>query len=295
MRAVDPDFERSFALVTGGGTGIGYAIARGLARAGVGVVLAARDGARLESAVRDLREDPLVPASTPIAARAVDVTDARGVAAMGREVEVLAASLDRTVDLVVANAGEVEVHGVLDAAPDALGGDVYERMLDVCFRGAVRTAEAFLPAMVERGRGLVVQVCSAAGLRAFDGIAAYTSAKHAQLGWSRAAALELAPRGVHVAALCPYYVRGEMLERAARGMAQDESIEVDAARDAFRSRNPGGALVEPERIADETLRLFGAALLEAPEPVCRVVVLDGGPPRAPDPTRDRTPPTEATP
>lgn len=285
---------RSLALITGGGSGIGFAIARGLVRAGVGVVLAGRDGSRLESAVRELRADPSLDEpkggdGIPIAALTLDVTVAADVERAAAQVEALASSLGRQVDLVVANAGDVEVHDVLDAQPDGLGGDVYDRMFAVCFHGAVRTATAFLPRMVERGRGLVVQVSSAAGLRAFPGIAAYASAKHAQLGWSRAAAAELAPRGVHVAALCPYYVRGAMLERAARGLAEEEGIEFASALERFAARNPGGALVEPERIADETVRLFERASLEPPDPACRVVVLDGGPARPPDAQIDRTP------
>lgn len=294
--------ESSLAVVTGGGSGIGLEIARTLVGAGVTTVIAGRDGARLERAARELR-DGIGAASTESAAsdaaevlaRTLDVTDAAQVERVAREIEALAEERGRTVDLVVANAGAVEVHDLLDAATNGAGRDVYERMFDVCFHGAVRTASAFAPGLVARGRGLIVQVSSAAGLRAFESIGAYTSAKHAQLGWARAAALELAPRGVHVAALCPYYVRGEMLERAARGAAEATGLDLDAARERFAARNPGGALVEPEGIADETLRLFERALLEPPEPACRVVVLDGGPPRPPDPALDRAPAAHRTP
>lgn len=286
--AEDPHPARSLAVVTGGGSGIGLAIARALARHGVGVVVAGRDGPRLTAAVRTLRADEGVDAAVPVAAQTCDVTVARQVEELASGAAALAASLGRAVELVVANAGAAEEHHVLDAAPDAHGRDAYERMFDVCFLGAARTATAFLPAFVERGRGLVVQVTSSAALCAHPNIAAYTSAKHAQLGWTRAAAAELAPRGVHVAALCPYYVRGAMLERAAEGLAAREQIDLDAARARFAARNPGGALVEPERIADETVALFERARFEAPDPTCRVVVLDGGPPRSPDPWIDRT-------
>jgi 3-hydroxybutyrate dehydrogenase len=286
----DP-FARSLAVVTGGGSGIGFAVARELAARGTALVLAGRDAARLERVARELEAGPGAP---QVVAQPCDVTRADDVAALVATAERVAAASGRQVDLVVSNAGAVEVHGVLDPlvrAQDRDGGadDVYGRMLDVCFLGAVRVAEAFVPGFAERGRGLVVQTASAAALRAFDGIAAYAVAKHALLGWSRAAALELAPRGVGVAVLCPYYVRGEMLERAAAGLAADSGLDLDAARARFASRNPGGALVEPEQIAGTTAELFERALVESPGPGARVVVLDGGPPRPPDPAIDRTP------
>ncbi|QDU84188.1 putative oxidoreductase [Planctomycetes bacterium Pla163] len=281
----DP-FARSLAVVTGGGSGIGLAVARELAARGSALVLAGRDGARLDRAARELGERPGGP---PVVAQSCDVTRADDVVALVASAERVAAESGRRIDLVVSNAGAVEVHGVLDAPVDEDGHDVYDRMLDVCFLGAVRVAEAFLPGLVARGRGLVVQTASAAALRAFDGIAAYSVAKHALLGWSRAAALELAPRGVGVAVLCPYYVRGEMLERASAALAADAGLHIDAARALFASRNPGGALVEPEQIAGTTAELFERALVESPGPGARVVVLDGGPARPPDPAIDRTP------
>lgn len=293
----DP-FEHSLAVVTGGGSGIGLAVARGLAARGVALVLAGRDGERLERAARDLRA---LPGAPPVVARTCDVTRPDDVAALVVTALAAARAHGRVLELVVSNAGAVEVHDVLDPLPDSgdrdsTNSDVYGRMLDVCFLGAVRVAEAFLPELVANGRGLVVQMASAAALRAFGGIAAYGVAKHALLGWSRAAALELAPRGVGVAVLCPYYVRGEMLERAAAGLAADEGLDLDAARTRFASRNPGGALVEPEQIAETTVELFECALADpsgssagAPTPSARVVVLDGGPPRPPDPAIDRTP------
>ncbi|MEZ5977875.1 MAG: SDR family oxidoreductase [Planctomycetota bacterium] len=162
-------------------------------------------------------------------------------------------------------------------------------MFDVCHLGAVRSPSV-LPGMVRRGRGLVVQVASAAALRAFPGIAAYGAAKHALLGWSAAAALELRGTGAAVASIRPYDGEGAMLERAAEGMARDLAIPVDEARRRFAARNPGGALVRPEAVGEVALALFDQARLDPDAASGRVVVLDGGPPRPPDPKIDRTAP-----
>jgi NAD(P)-dependent dehydrogenase (short-subunit alcohol dehydrogenase family) len=305
------------AVVTGGGSGIGLAIAEALGDAGYVLVLAARGLARLEEAAEKLRER-----GARVVCVRCDVTDASDVALLARRAHALAhglasagdgahdeplfgaprSALERprdstgggAIDVLVNDAGAVDVHDVLDAKVN--GHDVYRDMLAVNHLGAVRVCEAFLPSMVEHGAGLVVNVASAASVRAFPRIAAYTTAKHALLGWSRAAAMELAERraaqslagGPALVVLCPYYVRGEMLERAAAGLAAAEGLTLDAARALFAARNPGGALVEPRAIGALVVQLADEAAREPGAVNGRVLVLDGGAPREVDPARDHT-------
>jgi NAD(P)-dependent dehydrogenase (short-subunit alcohol dehydrogenase family) len=274
------------AVVTGGGSGIGLAIAHALAGAGHALVIAGRDLARLEAAAASLRRD----GARVVAARC-DVTEAADVTLLERRATALAQALGGAVDVLVSDAGAVAVH-------DLLAGDAatWRDMFAVNHLGAVRVAEAFLPGMVECGGGLVVQVASAAALRAFPGIGAYAAAKHALLGWSRAAACELAAQraargltgGPAVSVLCPYYVRGEMLERAVAGLAAERGIDPVAARAHFAGRNPGGALVEPQAIGALVAELAREAAADPAAVNGRVVVLDGGPPRPPAPDLDLT-------
>jgi NAD(P)-dependent dehydrogenase (short-subunit alcohol dehydrogenase family) len=305
------------AVVTGGGSGIGLSIAEALADAGYVLVLAARGLGRLEEAAVALRER-----GARVVCVRCDVTEAGDVALLAQRALALARGLARvddgagdepffgaprsalerpsdargsgSIDVLVNDAGAVEVHDLLDSGTRE--HDVYRAMLAVNHLGAVRVCEAFLPDMVEHGAGLVVNVASAASVRAFPGIAAYTTAKHALLGWSRAAAVELAERraaqglagGPALVVLCPYYVRGEMLERAAAGLAQDQGLALDAARAVFAGRNPGGALVEPRSIGALVVELADEAAREPGAVNGRVLVLDGGAPRDVDPARDHT-------
>jgi len=283
---MSPD-RTHIAVVTGGGSGIGLAIAQALADAGHALVIAGRDLARLEAAAAHLRRG----GARVVAARC-DVTEPADVALLERRAEALAQALGGGVDVLVNDAGAVSVHDLL--ADDSA---TWRDMFAVNHLGAVSVAEAFLPGMVERGSGLVVQVASAAALRAFPGIAAYGAAKHALLGWSRAAALELAARraaqgldgGPALAVLCPYYVRGAMLERAVAGLAAERGIAFAAAQAEFAGRNPGGALVEPESIGALVVDLAREAAADPAAVNGRVVVFDGGPPRPPAPDLDHTP------
>lgn len=251
------------ALVTGASSGIGRAAALHLASRGVNLVVAAR------------RREPL--------AEVVEACEALGVGAellafdLTDEVQTKAA-VNRLGDFaerlgplegLVNNAGAVVVQPVEQSVFEG-EEDVYAEQLRVNFHGPRRLTEALLPGMLERGRGAIVNVASAAALRPFPGIGAYSVAKHALLGWTRALALELGGRGIGCAALCPYYVEGEMLERAVRGVAVEQGLSLDAVRAEFAGRNPGGALVSLDQTSAAIEALLGAKANG------RVTVLDGG-------------------
>jgi NAD(P)-dependent dehydrogenase (short-subunit alcohol dehydrogenase family) len=227
-------------LITGGSSGIGRAAALALASPGRRVVVAARGRAARERTVEELR--------------------ARGGRAEALE--------------LVHSAGIVAVHDVLEASVEGI--DVYRRMLAEHLDGPRRLDAALLPALRERG-GAIVHVASAAGLCAFPRTAAYVAAKHAMLGYVRAAAAELAGSRVQVAALCPYYVDSPMMDRGVAGLAAERGVSEAAARAEFGARNPGGRWVT----LDETTAAIADLLV--PGRHGRILVLDGGPPRAPDP------------
>jgi 3-hydroxybutyrate dehydrogenase len=227
------------ALVTGGGRGIGRAIAQALVDAGAQVTVLGRDGAALERAVAEGAAHGSVTA---------DVTDQASVSAGFRE----ARESRGSIDLLIANAGAAE------SAPFARSGDqLFRRMLDVNLMGVVHTAQAVLAPMVERGFGRIVAVASTAGLKGYPYVSAYCAAKHAVVGLVRSLAIETATTGVTVNAVCPGYTDtglvGQSLDRivAKTGRSRDEALA------ELVKHNPQKRLVVPEEVADAVLWLCG--------------------------------------
>jgi NAD(P)-dependent dehydrogenase (short-subunit alcohol dehydrogenase family) len=231
------------ALVTGGGTGIGAAIARSLAEAGAAVSLVGR------------RPEPLaeVAARLPHAkAITADVTSEAQTQAM---VEAARAA-HGPIDILVANAGAAE------SAPVArLELAHWQRMLAVNLTGAFLSAKAALSdlARPEAKASRIVFVASTAGLKGYAYVAAYCAAKHGVVGLARALAVELAPRGVTVNAVCPGYTVTPMLEASLDNIvAKTGRSRSDAAADLARL-NPQGRFITPEEVADTVLWLCSPA------------------------------------
>jgi short-subunit dehydrogenase len=195
----------STALVTGPTAGIGRAFAHQLAARGDDLVLVARDRARLESEAAQLRSTYGVT----VEVLAADLTDRAELAT----VEARLADRDRPVDLLVNNAGFGLKKRFLDNSVEE-----EQAMLDVLVTPVLRLSHAALGAMVERGRGGVINVSSVA---AFLPRGTYAAAKAWVNSFSAWAAAEYRPRGVTVTCLCPGFVETEFHERmgVARGSA----------------------------------------------------------------------------
>ena len=217
------------ALVTGGNRGIGAAIARRLAAEGASVLVAGRDAEACAGVVASVEES-----GGEARALELDVTDAASIRAASNE----------RVDWLVNNAG------IAESAPLLRGGDeLYRRHLDVNFHGARRVTEAFLPAMQERRYGRVVNVASSAGLRGYAYVAAYCASKFALVGYTLAAAAELAGSGVTFNAVCPHYVDTPMLERSVARLRGKTGQSAGELRAFFAAQNPGGRILTPEEVA----------------------------------------------
>ena len=263
-------------LVTGASSGIGCATARRLGADGAPVVLAAR---RIDRCAAIAEE--IVERGGLARALALDLAAPEELGGFARQLDELTETMGPLQGVVHA-AGTVDVHDALASGAER----IWDEAFAVNLHGPRRLTERVLPSMLERGRGRIVAVASAAGLRGFPGIAAYAASKHALLGWLRCLAIELDVRtretaaDVSVAAVCPYYVATEMLEAAVHGRraATGESREESLAH--FRGRNPGGRLLEPDDVARVVCELLRAERRPSDErAVPRVVVLDGGPPR----------------
>ena len=247
------------AVITGGGQGIGAAVARELARAGARVLVAGRTQATTERVAGEL-----VEAGYEAHACRVDVTDAGSVAALVEEAQRRLS----TVDILVNNAGQAH------SAPIARTTlEDWHRMLDGNATGTFLCTKGFLPGMIERRWGRVINIASVAGLEGAKYIAAYAASKHAVMGFTRSAAHEVANKGVTVNAVCPGYVDTPMTEQSVANIVAATGKSRDEALSAILQMTPQGRLIAPEEVAHAVLML---AAKEAKGINGQSVVIDGG-------------------
>jgi len=195
------------ALVTGAGSGIGRATAVGLAGLGLRVALVGRDAAKLEGTRKLVgREDTLV--------ESCDVADRSGVDAMAARVLATFGSLD----VLVCNAGT----NVRDRSLEKLAPADWDWMIATNLTGAFNLVHAFLPGMRRRGDGLIVQVCSIAGLRAsLLGGAGYSASKFGQAALGIGIGREDGPKGVRSSVIYPGEVNTPILDARPVPVSQD--------------------------------------------------------------------------
>jgi NAD(P)-dependent dehydrogenase (short-subunit alcohol dehydrogenase family) len=229
------------ALVTGGGTGVGRAIALALAETGVAVTICGRRKEQL-AAVAD--------ANKRIFAIAADVTDEAAMTALYAEAE----KARGPVDIVVANAG---MSGSSPAQRTSLGD--WQRTLDVNLTGSFLTVKPALAGMTSAKSGRVVFVASTAGLKGYAYVAPYVAAKHGVVGLMRALATELSSTGVTVNAVCPGFVETDMLEESVRRIVDKTGRTVEQARASLAATNPQGRFIQPQEVAATVLWLCSEA------------------------------------
>src|SRR6266699_771858 len=189
------------AFVTGGGRGIGRAVAAALARAGAAVTVIGRTEAPLREAVA---------AGEAAGCGVADVTD---VVEVRRQVTAAEAARG-PIAILINNAGSAESGPFIKADPS-----VFRAMWDVHLMGAVYATQAVLPGMIERGFGRIVNVASTAGLKGYAYVSAYCAAKHALVGLTRGLAAEAAARGVTVNAVCPGYTDTDLVRESIKSVA----------------------------------------------------------------------------
>ncbi len=216
------------ALITGGGNGIGAAMARRFAAEGIaGLLLADLD----EVAVTALAAE-LTGAGTPTVGRRVDVADPEQVATMVQHAQRELGP----VDVLCSNAGIGSGEG-LEASPET-----WDRAWDVNVMAHVHAARCVVPGMVERGEGYVLATCSAAGLLTMVGDAPYSVSKHAAVAFAEWLAVTYGPKGVRVSALCPQGVDTALLQ----GGFEQGSLATRVVRAA-------ADVLTPEQVADEVV------------------------------------------
>jgi NAD(P)-dependent dehydrogenase (short-subunit alcohol dehydrogenase family) len=224
------------AFVTGGGRGIGSAIAAALLAQGARVTLAGRTAAVLEQTARELASSP----DTAIAFVTVDVTSRESVNTALAE----AARRHGPIAILVNNAGQAA------SAPFAkTGDDIWRQMMAVNLDGTYHCIQAALPGMLAAGWGRIVNIASTAGMTGYAYVSAYCAAKHGVIGLTRSLALELATKGITVNAVCPGYTETDIVKDAVANIVAKTGRSEEQARAELAAGNPQKQLVQPDQVA----------------------------------------------
>ncbi len=209
-------------LVTGGGSGIGRAIAQAFAEAGENVTICGRRSGPLKETAQGFE----------MTVKQADVTNEASVAAL----------FEDPFDVVVANAGIARNAKLTD-----LSLKDWNDTLNVTLTGVFLTFRAALPGLASGGR--LIAIASTASLQGGATLAAYSAAKHGVLGLVRSTAKEVAKRGVTCNAICPGFVDTEMATGAVRGVAKKFNIDESKALEMIVAANPMHRLITPQEVA----------------------------------------------
>jgi 3-hydroxybutyrate dehydrogenase len=225
------------AVVTGGGRGIGAAVASALAAEGAKLTLIGRNQAQLQ--------DKAAMLATAQAIRC-DVTNEADVGAAFTE----ARQTFGPVAILINNAGAAESAPLVRTSLD-----LFRRMLEVNLIGTFLCSRAALPDMLEASFGRIVNLASIAGLKGAAYVSAYCAAKHGVVGLTRALALETATKGITVNAVCPGYTDTGMVRDAIANIIDKTGRSAAEAESELVKTNPQGRLIRPEQVAATVLWL----------------------------------------
>jgi 3-hydroxybutyrate dehydrogenase len=233
------ELEGRHALITGGASGIGAAVADRLDALGARLTLVGRRLEPLQKKCASLRNALAVGA---------DVTRESDVAsAFARAHESFG-----HVTILINNAG-----AAASAPLDRLSFSDWQQMLDVNLTSVFLCSRAALPSMREQKWGRIVNVASTAGLKGYPYVSAYCAAKHGVVGLTRALALETARAGITVNAVCPGYTNTGLLNGALETIVRKTGMSRDAAERQLKAANPQGRFVEPQEVAAAVAWLCG--------------------------------------
>lgn len=235
--------QNRIALITGGGRGIGRAIAHAFAREGAALAVAARTQEQVENVAKELTDQFQVQAI----AIACDVSDGHSVTAMFGKVN---EAFGHGPDILVNNAGIAE-----SALLTRTGNDLWRRIQGINLDGTFYCMRAALPHMIEAGWGRVINIASIAGKTGAPYIAAYSASKHGVLGLTRSVSQEVASKGITVNAICPGYVDTDMTTGAVEIITNKTSMTKGQALDSLKKMSPQNRLITSEEVAALALLL----------------------------------------
>jgi NAD(P)-dependent dehydrogenase (short-subunit alcohol dehydrogenase family) len=235
--------QNRLALITGGGRGIGRAIALAFGREGARIAVAARTRKQVETVANEVASECGVEAL----AVECDVASAESV---NRAFELVKEKFGQAPDIMVNNAGIVETAPFIK-----IDEAMWQRHLAVNLTGTFHGTRAVLPAMLERGWGRIINVASIAAKTGAPYISAYAASKHGVLGLTRSLALEVGAKGITVNAICPGYVDTDMTTRGVENIVAKTGKSAEDAIEAIKQMSPQHRLVTPEEVAAVALLL----------------------------------------
>lgn len=219
------------AVITGGGRGIGAAIADSLSRQGVKLTLMGRNLSVLETKAEELADAQAVEVDV-CAEKSVQVAFQAAVAGFG------------SVDILVNNAGAAASSPLHNTSSEQ-----WHAMMDVNLNGVFYCCREVVASMKKTGWGRIINISSIAGLSGAAYISAYCAAKHGAIGLTRALALELARTSITVNAICPGYTNTELLDGAISNIMEKTGMDKEAAESELKSMSPQNRFIEPEEVA----------------------------------------------
>ena len=235
--------ENRLAFITGGGRGIGRAIAIAFACEGASVAVAARTLKQVKAVAKEITKQ----FGTDALALKCDVRQREWV---NEAFDKCRAHFGRGPDIVVNNAGIAKSELFIKSDER-----MWELHLNTNLGGTFRCTHAALPEMIERGWGRIINIASIAGKTGAPYVSAYAASKHGVLGLTRSVALEVAASGITVNAICPGYVDTEMTSRGIENIVAKTGKSAKDALEAIKRMSPQNRMVTAEEVAAVALLL----------------------------------------
>jgi len=230
------DLHGQHAIVTGGGSGIGAAIASALKEQGANVTIFGRGEQRLAATAKELGVQYGV----------ADVTDAASV----QQAFKLAVERQGAINILVNNAGAAEARPF-----NKMDAEFWQFMMNVNLNGVYFCTRAVVEAMLAARYGRIINIASTAAQRGYAYVSAYSAAKHGVIGLTRSLALEYARKGITVNAVCPGYTDTDIVANSVQKIVAATGRSAEEALAELVSSNPQGRLIQPAEVADTVLWL----------------------------------------